>query len=281
MKEINHKVGRPKLAGKTLKKESIIVSAICFVIAIVLGFCGTYIITNSSTKTLKASSWNLVKDEKTYKALSDKKILMFGTSIGYGVCTITDSNGKCLKPGNGYRYYPFIKMIADKNNMKLNNKAYSGCGGVYERKKVYRNGYFKGGHSRCNGVMSLSKKTIQNYDYIIIEGFANDAENSDVSISTFKDELNSALKYLKNNKKSSTKVIVVATPKLPDIYKKYRGRQVDMWNAAKTISNNNGAYYCGTYSVNAHYTKYSKDHPTYNGHLNIAERVEKCMLKAK
>ena len=279
MKEEKNKVGRPKLADKGLKKESIIVAALCFVMAIVLGFSGVYTMSYHNTKDLKGSSWNLAGTK--YKALSGKKVLMFGTSIGYGVCTITDSNGKCLKPGNGYRYYPFIKMIADKNGMKLNNKAYSGCGGVYELKKVYVSGYFKGGHKRCNGVMSLSAKTIQNYDYIIIEGFANDAENNDVKMSVFKSELESALKHLKKNKKSTTKVIVVTTPKLPDAYKNYRSRQVEMWNAAKTISENNGAYYCGLYSVDAHYTKYSKDHPTYEGHLNMAERVEKCMLKAK
>ena len=273
MKEQKNKVGRPKLANNIHKKESIIMIEICIIAIIVLIFGAFNTIGNNLNKL---KGWSNATSDKS--VLDGKSVLMFGTSIGYGI--------KSDEPGST----AFINLIADKHHMSLTNYAHSGCGGVYEQKYIFKNGYFTGGklkngkvtkkYNLCKGVLALSKKEIQSYDYIIIEGFANDSENKRVKLSVFKKELRRVLKYLNKNKKKSTKLSIVATPKLPDGYSE---RQDDFWNAAERISERKKykAYFCNTYYVNANYTYSSGDHPTQEGHNLMAEVVEECMEKAK
>ena len=281
--EEKRKVGRPKLANNVTKKKLLIITVIA------LGMVGMFFLFNNDvTKLSGKAKWNTYdgswgeKNSKIYKKLKDKKVLMFGTSIGLGRCTYTHKNGDCNTDVKKKKLRPFIKLITNLNDMKLTNYANDMCGGVYDNPIENVNGYFKGGHSHCHGVMEFSGKKLKKYDFIIIEGFANDVEHPvKVKKEVFSKELSSALSYLKRNKKSSAIVMVVQTPKLPDIYSTSVSLR-ERWTKeeAKDIAQLNGAFYCSTYSVNAHYTKDSKDHPTYNGHREMAEIVESCMIDA-
>ena len=235
-----------------LINKIIVIRITFFLIAFIIVFLSCYFY-NFDSKTLKNE---LIK----YNNLDNKKILVYGTSIG------VNSNGDF---NNSY-----IKLISDKNNMKLTNRSQSGCTGVYISSKK-NSGYFK-------YIRDLSKEEIRKYDFIIVEGFANDAENKNIQIDTFKKELTSALKHLKQNKGINTKIIVVTTPKLPSGYgKNILERQNKIWGEAKKISKKNGINYCNTYYTEAYYKNINNDHPTDEGQKNIAKTVEKCMLTAE
>lgn len=269
MKEEKKHVGRPKLADTKLKKQSIIIIEICIIAIIVLLFCALYSSKNNMSRLSGKYS------STAYPILHGKRMLMYGTSIGKGTKSYkTYSLSWGLKKTERT---PFIKIIAINNDMKFSkkdNKSEGGCGGVYAPDGKSP-GYF-------NYILKLKKRKIKKYDFLIIEGFANDSENENENIDVFRKEFDKALKHLKKYKKSSAKIIVVLTPKLPASYgQKMIDRQWYFWGAAESIAHKNNVNLCDTYNVDAKYKVGNGDHPSIEGHENMAEVVQECMVNAK
>ena len=168
-----------------------------------------------------------------------------------------------------------MKQIADFYGMKLDNRSKSAWGGVHSPTKT-SNGYF------MNYIMELDSKDVEDFDFIVIEGFANDIQDENYKKSVFENELSNSLKHLNSIKKEEAIVMVVTTPPLPNTkkYKEYIDTQKEVWAAAMRQANNNNAFYCSTSNVNAHYAINTADHPTYQGHSNMAYVVAQCMKEA-
>lgn len=189
--------------------------------------------------------------------LKGKSVIFYGTSIGTANVWANS--------------YSFVKMVMRNNDMgKLYDMTRSGKSGTEH--------YF--GWIMDNSTKTKNGKTnstwIGKYNYLLIEGFANDSEHG-VGLNNFKTKLDKTIKTVLNNT-SKTKIGIILTPKLPKGYDK---DQVDYWNAAWSIcSSYNKKYpkrvYCkNLYNLNVEIA--NGDHPSSRGHRQMSIEVDKWL----